>query len=342
MSNAKTAGIIFFIIFIIIIIIVIAIFFFATGDTNRPVRSSCTTTSQCANGLVCSDNTCLSPVGGSCTSLSDCTSSATACFNGVCTDKPLSGVGGTPPCQIGLIDENSVCVSMAGGTCNSNSDCASGLVCNDDGICIENQRGTNMLCSDSEPCASGFVCIDGECKIACNSCRMCVDSAECEGGSECINHRCTFRNGSCSSSSSSSSSSSPSSSSSSSPSRHHKKSGKSSSSPSFSSSSFSFSSSPHHKKSSSSSNSKSSSTSVTPDTMELDIPSSSLESTYNTLSYDTDGSSYETIDTNEVKPKLRLRSEKNMFDTSSSRSSLKSSILQRIRSAKNHNSSVRV
>ena len=337
MTNGQIAALIFFIFFIIIIIIVLIYIFVFNGDTNRPVRSSCTSTSQCANGLVCSDNLCLSPVGSNCSSLSDCVSSATACFNNVCTDQPLSGPGGTPPCEVGLTIENNRCVSLAGGSCTQNSDCANGLICNDNDICVMSIRGLDEPCSDEDPCSNGYVCINDRCKIACNSYRPCVESSECEGDSVCISHQCVYEGSSYSSSSSDSSSNSSSNSSSDSSSSN-----KSSSSSSKSSSSSSDSSSNHKGckcnscsslSSSSSSKSKhhkgykSSKYSSIPSTYEMEIlktPSFSVVSDDESSSIN---SSYETMD---------------QMGYKSNSVYLKTNLLDKIRSVKYRNNTIKI
>ena len=132
-----------FIIFIIIIIIVVIVAFAVPNNKGTvrvvPIRGTCTNDSQCDPGLVCSNGVCLTPIGGTCSLLSDCVGSATACFSGRCVNTPLSGPGGSPPCQSGLIVQNGVCTSPSNGRCTDNSDCTNGLKCIE-GICQQKSR----------------------------------------------------------------------------------------------------------------------------------------------------------------------------------------------------------
>lgn len=214
-GSSKTWIIIGVVIFIIIIIVIVIIFFFNVGSTVvvniRPIQSPCLNDAQCSPGLACSNGICLSPIGSGCSTLNDCVAGATACFQGVCVNNDLSGVGGPPPCVPGLIDENGICVSPELGPCQSDDDCSEGLKCRN-GECIKRNRGFNKPCSTTEPCDFGFTCDfddnyddkckngknknrkrNGRCKIANNSVVPCMEDDQCIAGSECHHNKCVIK-----------------------------------------------------------------------------------------------------------------------------------------------------
>ncbi len=173
------------VIFIIIIIIAILIFMFGFRSSVivniRPIQSPCTLNEQCAPGLVCSNGICLSPIGGPCTTLSDCANGATSCFQGVCINAPLSGIGGIPPCLAGLVDQNNICVSPELGPCESTDDCLEGFKCRD-GECVRRSHGFDKPCSSMEPCDFGFTCDFKDKDDDCDDSNNNKNSRRCKNG----------------------------------------------------------------------------------------------------------------------------------------------------------------
>lgn len=123
----------FFILLFLIIIIIIAFFFFWGTPVNRTITlgGACNDTNQCVDGLTCENATCKIQLGGQCDHVSDCVSAATACFNNICVNTPLSDVGNPPPCKAGLVNDHGICKVKMGGTCKKHCDCASGMECYD-------------------------------------------------------------------------------------------------------------------------------------------------------------------------------------------------------------------
>ena len=144
--------ILIFIIIIIVILLVIGLAIWESfGSSTCTLGQSCTSC-QCGVGLICDRGTCKSPIGSSCSTLTDCVSSATSCMDGKCADIKLSGVGGSPPCQSGLIVENGVCKVPNNGSCRRTSDCIQGSYCNN-GKCVSSTVHSSSSKSDSS-CSS--------------------------------------------------------------------------------------------------------------------------------------------------------------------------------------------
>lgn len=127
--------IIFFIIVILIIFILIG--FFIWEHSNRvgdlELGKSCSAgPNECRPGLFCDRGLCREPIGGECNDISDCVSTATACFNKMCTNVKLSDIGGKPPCLQGLINDHGICRLIVGGICRKDNECVRGSYCSHD------------------------------------------------------------------------------------------------------------------------------------------------------------------------------------------------------------------
>src|SRR5574338_18089 len=72
-----------------------------------------------------------------------------------------------------------------GGPCVANSNCNTGLVCNNN-ICKQPPRGN---CNSTEDCIAGFVCAGGTCLGSAGG--TCVNNEQCLGAYNCVNTICT-------------------------------------------------------------------------------------------------------------------------------------------------------
>ena len=148
--------ILFIILFILIIVIIIfAIWNFNTVNKNINLGGTCSMNGggNCIDGLVCDNLICKRPIGGTCDHIADCISTATACQNSICVNTPLSGIGGTPPCQAGLINDNGICKLRLGGICSKDSDCSTGNICSN-GKCKKDKHRGSSRSSDSDSSSS--------------------------------------------------------------------------------------------------------------------------------------------------------------------------------------------
>lgn len=134
-----------FIIYIILVILFIILIIWAvlsltprTTEGTGKLNDTCSSNSTCMRGLICSNSQCKVPIGGRCNTYNDCTSSATDCFNNICVNTVLSGIGGNPPCQSGLVNDHGICRVPIDGQCTLDSDCVIGSSNCTDGICISN------------------------------------------------------------------------------------------------------------------------------------------------------------------------------------------------------------
>lgn len=160
-----------------------------------PGGGTCSSTTDCISGLTCTAGVCLASIGGQCTSLRGCVSSATACYNNICVSTPLSPVGGTPPCQSGLVVDSSsgtaICRVPIGGTCSTSTDCITGGTCTG-GICVMSSGGGGI--GGTPPCMSGLINDSGVCKVPVGG--TCSSSSDCTSTSGgCISGRCTASKG---------------------------------------------------------------------------------------------------------------------------------------------------
>lgn len=123
-------AIVLFVILFLLIVGIIIWYFLDAGTVNNsvPLGGTCIE-NNCLIGLVCENSTCKEPIGAPCDHISDCVSSTTACYNGTCTNSPLAGIGGSPPCKAGLINDNGICKVKNDGICNKDCDCSSGNQC---------------------------------------------------------------------------------------------------------------------------------------------------------------------------------------------------------------------
>ncbi len=187
-----------FIIFVIILLVLIAIAVFwswwGSNPTPKCLHEDCTFDCDCQDGLICFNGTCKVPLGGVCENLDQCVSEATACYGGICVRKKLSGIGGTPPCEKGLIIDSSsgtaTCKVPIGGKCHKLSDCISTAGKCDDGVCVEKKHGYDSHCSDKCSCDDGFTCYHGKCKISIDSFVSCAEDSQCADSGRCRDSVC--------------------------------------------------------------------------------------------------------------------------------------------------------
>ncbi len=160
----------------------------------------------CNNGYQCQSGKCSASVSGCGTCIrtiaegASCGDSAacaigTACESGICT-KVTFGSAGAPcddlavQCSSGLCDPGTntcdayVAPSPAGGACQSNSECATGLC-----------DTPNMKCASVTWTDAGQACFDGTCLTVVPDDQPCDPSAAsltCDPPSNCVNGRCVF------------------------------------------------------------------------------------------------------------------------------------------------------
>ena len=145
---------------------------------NVCVNVSCSLDTDCGNGQVCQDETCVD-ANQSCTTNDDC--------------------GNGQVCQ----DET--CVD-ANQSCTTNDDCGNGQVCQDE-TCVD----ANQSCTTNDDCQANESCVDDQCKslsctdpsfvfptcnckcpdgYSCNADKICIKSCKCHGGSWPCNQKC--------------------------------------------------------------------------------------------------------------------------------------------------------
>jgi hypothetical protein len=114
-----------------------------------PTVSTCTCTSvtQCKNGLQCIDGLCLT----ACQYSSEC-GAGRVCLNGKCL------VG-----------------------CDAKTPCPSGYSCSAKGVC--DPDAVNPLCSDAKPCVGGLKCVKGICQGGCKLKSDCAPTEICDPAS---------------------------------------------------------------------------------------------------------------------------------------------------------------
>ena len=181
------------------------------GEKGDPCKDD----SHCKGALVCGNNICgEGEVGDSCTYKSDC-QAGLICHNNTCSDKRIAtaSCGNDSDCNSGLfcgndkrcnagdmgdsctfdrncpsatlscINNNCANLSSASQTCDSNSDCNTGLFCNNSSppVC-QTKLSLGEDCQTYEQCQSDIcvtVCINPK-----------ADGETCEQDRECISNRC--------------------------------------------------------------------------------------------------------------------------------------------------------
>jgi hypothetical protein len=154
------------------------------------VCSECAADGDCGAGGACVDDTANSDVFVCAAGYGELCSSGADCASGFCFDTGFGGslcseceadgdCAGSLVCEFSLTELHAQCVGStpAGGTCTTNSDCAS-----------NNCRGNVCLgelgdaCTAPADCGSGY-CFDGT--IA-QICSLCETTADCGGSGICF------------------------------------------------------------------------------------------------------------------------------------------------------------
>jgi hypothetical protein len=139
---------------------------------TKPLSSTCTTTGECASGLLCLYNNCVKACG----TLSDCSGAGASFRCGVSIPSPNAGLPLVGPCVKGICDVlaqdcpagqtcylgSCLTTAKAGGQgdlCETFTDCAKGLDCLVD-IGGSPDKDCSKYCSTtaSNPCGQGFTC----------------------------------------------------------------------------------------------------------------------------------------------------------------------------------------
>lgn len=142
----------------------------ATTPTGKKLGESCTSTSECNTGLICSSgnlplatpgviSVCKVAPGGVCAVSADC-STGFGCSNGICVSN-LGRLNAPCPCDTGFTCINNVCKANTGGICTIDSDCANGTCVN--GMCMVNPAPNPnptppTCCSSSSTSSSNSDC----------------------------------------------------------------------------------------------------------------------------------------------------------------------------------------
>lgn len=164
-------------------------------DTCPATCKLCKTDSQCSEGTVCVNGSCV-PVCDvmKCSSNETCINGVCMCGSTVCMSGETCGPQGTCTCngKTCLNDEgclNDTCTKLCGGVlCTDDQKCVSGncvdlcgdVVCNSNQVCVNgvcmSQCGKNM-------CATGYGCLNGNCVPLCGN-------KICELDQKCVNDVC--------------------------------------------------------------------------------------------------------------------------------------------------------
>lgn len=150
----------------------------AAAPGALPTGAACESDAQCASTRCNSPpgecGTCVDslPEGSACDLVGAPCVAGTACFDGTCTGATFAASGESCDddetfCQSGLVCTGTCGPPVAeGGACFRGSDCAVGLVCSDQGTCVEGSRpafgGVGAACDEDTPCLAGF-CTNGTC-----------------------------------------------------------------------------------------------------------------------------------------------------------------------------------
>ncbi len=145
-----------------------------TTVTN--LTCACTTTADCAGGLICRDMECRP----GCQSADDC-DAGQICTDGTCEVSIHHECDATTPCATGSSCVDGTCRTDA-ETCQFNSECGAGRVC-------VNQTCTSA-CGLDNPCPTGAMCTDGFCREVIPPAGECVVNADCGAGQLCVDTRC--------------------------------------------------------------------------------------------------------------------------------------------------------
>lgn len=179
---------------LLLIIIGLTIWLLVRSNYKCPTKSglnqSCTTTTDCNSGLVCSapsgvtgavGNVCKVAFGGVCSSTSECASGQT-CVNGICTINLGTG-GQACPCAVGYTCINNVCRAIVGQPCSTGSQCATGLCVNS--VCVAPDCGpTGSNCSSYNTNCSSSSRTDCSTDCSTSSKTDCSKSSDCSTSSK--------------------------------------------------------------------------------------------------------------------------------------------------------------
>jgi Cys-rich repeat protein len=132
---------------------------------------TCTAGDQCRSGY-CSAGICAArPIGSACTSSGDC-AAGLICRQATCT----ASCAGDSSCPVGMVCVDAVCQKPA--ACAEDADCPAGQMCSG-AICK-----VPSACDTNNACAVGQVCIGGVCQVAsaCIANMDCAAGQVCVGG----------------------------------------------------------------------------------------------------------------------------------------------------------------
>ena len=146
-----------------------------TCEALHAMGAACTTTRDCARGLVCNASVCSARTGTTCSDLNEC-GSLTQCARPSSCRAPLA----------------------RGAACISNSDCAASLYCNDASRTCVDRPAVGALCGNGVICAEGAGCdndsADGRCRAFGGRGSSCLFGETgpflCATGSACIDGGC--------------------------------------------------------------------------------------------------------------------------------------------------------
>lgn len=134
---------------------------FAACAEEEEASGSCTSSTDCASGLVCVDGGC---VERPCTGTGDCTNDSICKLS---LPSPLCapaqcGCLDCSPCPQNQICQEGACVPSGTGptACGSNDDCPIGQVCES----FQCKEPTTNTCTGPQDCAAGQVCDAGACR----------------------------------------------------------------------------------------------------------------------------------------------------------------------------------
>ncbi len=169
------------------ILLVAASFGIWSCGSSSPKSTTCTTSSDCSAGEVCSAGACsVVKADAGCSASSDCPAGE------VCRgDRSCGACGSDAQCDGGNGCSDGGCAPSS--VCKVNSDCASGQVCKSGGTCgacvsasecASSESCVNGGCTSAAPCTKNASCSDGQsCKAG--VCAACSANADCDAGEAC-------------------------------------------------------------------------------------------------------------------------------------------------------------
>lgn len=145
---------------------------------KRKNGSSCSSTSNCATGLVCDAGACKTPLNGACTVDTNCTAGA-VCSGGVCKTPQGGACSASSACVSPLVcyspdGTNQKCLADIGGPCDADNDCLKPFVCD-----LATDKCILRTCVIDADCGTNEVCDTNGCVIAVGT-DKCIADSQCE------------------------------------------------------------------------------------------------------------------------------------------------------------------